>query len=138
VSDPGFLGLRARAACVESHNGANVCMNQVPIEDCVGIPSCGAGTLHGHWRELIFRRELMTGYVSPAGQQNPFSRMTIEALADLGYAVDPDQSNDYVIPTPGLMGLFEQGSRNGELQMPAPRMPTHTVDPMGRLRPIIR
>ena len=138
VTDPGFLGLRARAACIDFHSGANICLNQVPIEDCVGITGCGAGTLHGHWRELIFRRELMTGYVSPAGQQNPFSRMTIEALADLGYSVDPDQSNDYVIPTPGLMGLFDQGSRRGELQMPAPLLPTHTVDPMGRLRPIIR
>lgn len=138
VTDPGFLGQRAREACVDFHGGANICATQVPIEDCVGITGCGAGTLHGHWRELIFRRELMTGYVSQAGLQNPFSRMTIQALGDLGYVVDPDQSNDYVIPTPALMGLFEQGGRSGELQMPAPRLPTHWVDPMGRLRPIIR
>lgn len=138
VGDPGFLGQRAREACVDFHGGANICATQVPIEDCVGITGCGAGTLHGHWRELIFRRELMTGYVSQAGLQNPFSRMTIQALGDLGYAVDPDQSNDYVIPSPALMGLMELGTRSGELQMPAPRLPTHYVDPMGRLRPIIR
>lgn len=138
VENPGFLGLRAREACVDFHAGADYCATQVPIEDCVGITNCGAGTLHGHWRERIFRRELMTGYVSSAGQQNPFSRMTIQALGDLGYSVDPDQSNDYVIPPPALMSLLEHAPRGDELQMPAPRLPTHTVDPMGRLRPIIR
>jgi hypothetical protein len=138
VGDPGFLGQRAREACVDFHGGANICATQVPIEDCVGIAGCGAGTLHGHWRELIFRRELMTGYVSQAGLQNPFSRMTIQALGDLGYDVDPDQSNDYVIPPAAFMDLVEPSARRGELQMPAPRMPTHYVDAMGRLRPIIR
>lgn len=64
--------------------------------------------------------------------------MTIEALGDLGYGVDPDQSNDYVIPPAALMGLFEAGGRLGDLQLPAPKLPTHTVDPMGRLRPIVR
>lgn len=139
VTDPGFLGQRARNACVDFHGGSNICTTQVPIEDCVGITGCGAGTLHGHWRELIFRRELMTGYVSQAGLQNPFSRMTIEALADLGYGVDPDQSNDYVIPSPALMGLIQQGGAgSGELRMPAPTLPTHMIDRMGRLRPLLR
>lgn len=138
VANPGFLGVRAREACVNSHGGSSICVGQVPIEDCVGIPGCGSGTRLGHWRELIFRRELMTGYVSAAGQQNPFSRMTIEALADLGYSVDPDQSNDYVIPPPSLMSMLQQGTGSRELRMPAPRLPTHEIDPMGRARPIVR
>jgi hypothetical protein len=54
----------------------------VPVEDCVGIPGCGAGTINSHWKEPTFRNELMTGYLN-AGI-NPFSKMTIQSLADLG------------------------------------------------------
>lgn len=138
VTNPGFLGLRARESCVNDHGGANICQTQVPIEDCVGITGCGAGTIHGHWRELIFRTELMTGYVSAVGVQNPLSRMTIQALGDLGYSVDPDQSNDYVIPPQALMGLMEQGGRGRELALPAPLLPKYEIDPMGRWKPIVR
>lgn len=139
VPNPGFLGLAARAACVNDHGGATTCTNHVPIEDCVGIPGCGSGTRLGHWRELIFRTELMTGYVSAAGVRNPFSKMTIQALGDLGYTVDPDQSNDYVIPPPSLMGLRQGAASAGtELRMPAPRLPTYEVDRSGRIRPLLR
>jgi hypothetical protein len=138
VANPGFLGLAARAACVNDHGGATTCTTHVPIEDCVGIPGCGAGTRLGHWRELIFRTELMTGYVSAAGVRNPFSKMTIQALGDLGYTVDADQSNDYVIPPAALMGIRQQSSSAGDLRMPAPRLPTHEIDRSGRIRPLLR
>jgi len=138
VANPGFLGLTARAACVDDHGGASICTTHVPIEDCIGIAGCGAGTRLGHWRELIFRRELMTGYVSAAGQQNPFSKMTIQALGDLGYTVDPDQSNDYVIPPPSLMSIRLQSGGAGDLRMPAPRLPSHEIDRSGRIRPLLR
>lgn len=138
VPNPGFTGALAKIACVDDHGGATTCATHVPIEDCVGISGCGAGTRLGHWRELIFRRELMTGYVSPPGQQNPFSRMTIQALADLGYVVDPHQSNDYVIPPPSLMSSVLSGAAARERALPAPRLPTHEIDAFGRLKPIPR
>lgn len=133
VANPGFLGQRARTACQTEHGGVNTCAVQVPIEDCIGIPGCGVGTIYGHWREGIFNTELMTGYVDPP--RMPFARMTIEALGDLGYSVDPDQSNDYVMPSPSLMA---GGRRPLGLRLPAPQLPTHTVDANGRTRPILR
>ncbi len=137
VPNPGFIGARAIASCVNDHGGSGICLDRVPIEDCVSCvpPSCGAGTRLGHWREVVFKTELMTGYVSGPGVRNPFSRMTIQALADLGYTVDPDQSNDYVIPPPGVMAI-RAGGAGRELQMPEPRLPTHEIGPMGVVRPL--
>lgn len=137
VPNPGFTGPRAIASCVNDLGAGVLCLDRVPIEDCVaGVPaSCGPGTRLGHWREFNFRTELMTGYVSAAGVQNPFSRMTIQALADLGYVVDPDQSNDYVLPTTLMMESRAAG-RGGELEMPPPQMPTHEIDSRGRLNPL--
>lgn len=135
TSDPGFLGSRAILACRTEHGGTSTCATQVPIENCVGIPGCGAGTIYGHWRENTFITELMTGYLT--GTKPPFSRMTIEALGDLGYPVDPNQSNEYVLPNPPMMSLMAQPLPRG-MKLPAPIMPTHTIDASGRTRRILR
>lgn len=46
----------------------------------------GCGTANGHWRENVFTRELMTGFLN-GGVTNPLSGMTIGSLQDLGYVV---------------------------------------------------
>lgn len=137
VPNPGFTGPRAIASCVNDHGGGGLCVDRVPIEDCVeGVPAnCGLGTRLGHWREFNFDNELMTGYIEMPGVRNPFSRMTIEALADLGYSVDSDQSNDYFIPG-AMMAQLRAASPGPKLAMPEPRMPTHEIGPMGVLRPL--
>lgn len=137
VTNPGFTGARAIAACRTEHGGSAICIDRVPIEDCVsGVPlTCGAGTRLGHWREVTFKTELMTGYISGVGVKNPFSRMTIDALADLGYTVDTDLANDYLIPGTSLMA--PAGEAAGRLiALPAPRLPLFEIDPAGRVRPI--
>lgn len=58
----------------------------------------GPGTREGHWRESILGNELMTGFIS--GAEQPLSAITIGALDDLGYDVDFNQADPYVIPTP--------------------------------------
>ncbi len=138
VPNPGFLGPRALAACAEEHGGSNVCIDRVPIEDCVaGVPStCGQGTRLGHWREFTFDNELMTGYIEPAPIRNPFSRMTIEALADLGYTVDPFQSNDYLIPGASLLQALRAPGGSQRIEMPEPRLPLFEIDRVGRVRPL--
>ena len=136
VGDPGFLGERATRTCREEHGGPLTCAVQVPVENCTGIPGCGAGTIYGHWRELVFDHELMTGYIDPP--RPPFSRMSIAALADLGYTVDLEQAEDYTLPTPALRAgvLNPQNLRLG-MQLPAPVLPTQTIDSQGRVRPIL-
>lgn len=71
----------------------------VPVEN-----EGGTGTANSHWREKIFRNELMTGWVGPA---NPMSRLTIASMQDLGYMVDFDASEPYNLPN--LMELAEAG-----------------------------
>lgn len=82
----------------------------VPLENCRNtmgdsIPQCGDGTSDSHWRESVFGRELMTGYISAPGTSNPLSLITIQSFADLGYTVNPEVSDGYTVglkPIPGL------------------------------------
>lgn len=129
TTTPFFTGPLARAACINQHAGASVCGGGVPIEDCVGIAGCGAGTINSHWKELTFRTELMTGYVSGAGIPNPFSRMTIQALADLGYGVNINAEDPYTVPTPAFMSSIPAFS----VQMPEPHGPLAELDQNGRV-----
>ena len=50
----------------------------------------------GHWQESCFVNELMTPNISPSGEANPFSKLTVAALKDQGYDVNYDAANpDY-------------------------------------------
>jgi hypothetical protein len=68
---------------------------KVPVENCVGIPGCGPGTINGHWRELVMGRELMTGYLS--GATRPLSLITVQSLGDLGYTVNTSAADAYSV-----------------------------------------
>jgi len=72
----------------------------VPVEN-----TGGPGTAGGHWRETVFRNELMSGFIADPG--NPLSRMTVASLGDLGYVVDADAGEAYELPD--LMALAERG-----------------------------
>jgi leishmanolysin len=72
----------------------------VPVEN-----TGGAGTRNSHWRESVFRNELMTGFV--AGPPNPMSRLTVASLKDLGYVVDLNKAEPYSLPN--LLHLAERG-----------------------------
>ena len=72
----------------------------VPVEN-----TGGAGTRGGHWRETVFRNELMSGFIAAPG--NPLSRMTVASLGDLGYQVDLQAAEPYQLPD--LLALAEAG-----------------------------
>lgn len=96
-----FLGPAALAAAID-RNGAPAGWTSVPVENCgAASPTpCGAGTRDAHWREPVFRSELMTGWLSGATQ--PLSRTTIASLEDLGYAVDLDAADPFDLSAAGL------------------------------------
>jgi hypothetical protein len=73
----------------------------VPVEN-----TGGPGTKNSHWRETVFRNELMTGFV--ASPPNPMSRLTVASLKDLGYKVDLAKSESYSLPN--LLQLAEAAS----------------------------
>lgn len=56
----------------------------------------GAGTAYTHWSEDTFQSELMTGYITL--NHAPLSRLTARALEDLGYTVNVDNADSYVVP----------------------------------------
>jgi hypothetical protein len=97
--NPTFSGKGAMAE-YRALRGSGSANQRVPVEN-----TGGPGTADSHWRETVFRNELMTGFVGAAG--NPLSRMTVASLMDLGYAVDFDVAEDYALPN--LMDLAAEG-----------------------------
>ncbi len=72
----------------------------VPVEN-----TGGPGTANSHWRESVFRNELMSGFIAAAN--NPLSRLTVASLQDLGYVVDLAAAEPYALPN--LQALAEAG-----------------------------
>lgn len=58
----------------------------------------GSGTAGNHWKETIYDHEIMTGYVESGGNM-PLSRLTVAALKDLGYVVDLEAADAYILPS---------------------------------------
>ena len=99
TSNPTFVG----AGAMEEYRllrGAGR-RRRVPVEN-----TGGPGTADGHWRETVFRNELMSGFIAAA--DNPLSRVTAASLGDLGYQVDLAAAEPYVLPN--LLELAEAGS----------------------------
>jgi hypothetical protein len=96
--NPTFKGVHARTefGVLRDTGPANV-----PVEN-----TGGPGTRDSHWRETVFRNELMSGFIAAPG--NPLSRMTVASLQDLGYTVDLSAAEPYVLPN--LMALAEAGT----------------------------
>jgi hypothetical protein len=76
----------------------------VPIEN-----TGGPGTREGHWRESVFGNEIMTGFLNPGA--NPFSRLTVAALKDMGYQINFDAADAYALPSHlqlSMMGVWAE------------------------------
>lgn len=99
TSNPTFTGAKAKKE-YRTLRGAGARSKAVPVEN-----TGGTGTADSHWRETIFRNELMTGFVG--GGNNPLSRLTAASLQDVGYVVDLTQAESYSLPN--LMELAEAG-----------------------------
>ena len=97
-TNPTFSGAGAMAEYAALLQAA--APRQVPVENTGGV-----GTRGVHWRETVFRNELMSGFIDAAG--NPISRVTVASLGDLGYQVDIDSAEPYALPD--LRSLAESG-----------------------------
>jgi len=99
TNNPTFVGKNAKReyGLLKANPGTP---QAVPVEN-IG----GQGTADSHWRETVFRNELMSGFI--AGPGNPLSRVTVASLQDLGYVVDMDAAEPFSLPN--LMALAEAG-----------------------------
>lgn len=87
TNDPRFVGAEA----TQEYQDLGGTEAAVPIAN-----TGGAGTREGHWRELIFGDELLTGFLS--GAERPISRLSVASFRDLGYDVDLTAADAYTLP----------------------------------------
>ena len=97
TANPRFTGTSAKKAFGQLKG---IGPTPVPVEN-IG----GAGTRDGHWRESVFKNELMSGFISEAN--NPLSKLTVASLKDLGYQVNLSAAEPYTLPN--LQALAEKG-----------------------------
>ena len=98
--DTHFTGQQALRAFEKA--GGRYDRDGVPVEHA-GI---GRDT---HWRESVFGNEIMTIGREP-GVRQVLSAVTVQALGDLGYKVDPSRAEPYRVPA-GSRKVVASGSR---------------------------
>lgn len=86
--DPHFKGALAIDA-FDAAGGTVYADNKVPI----------TSRDYSHWREDVFGNEIMTPFLEQSGS-TPFSAITIQAMADVGYLVDLSLADDYQLANP--------------------------------------
>ena len=123
-TDPRYLGTNGQAGYAAV--GGTDASSGVPVEN-----TGGSGTRGAHWRESVFRTELMTGWADGAMQ---LSRATIGALKDFGYDVDLDRADPYTVPPPVVGGGLVSSQIIGERTI----APIRVVDQNGKIVPIPR
>lgn len=130
TADSRFTGAQARAACATQNGGTTTCATTVPVHS-----TDGPGTADSHWRESTFTTELMTPFIAP-GQTPIVSAMTIASLVDIGYAVNTNTKDDFLLGG-GFAALVAGESRGPVaaplLRLPEPLKPLFGVDRQGRL-----
>ena len=122
--NPLFVGAEAYAAYRALGAGVN---DRVPVEN-----TGGSGTRDSHWREGMFRNELMTGFVNSGA--NPLSAITVASLRDLGYRVDMSRADGFTLTSSAVAGGDGEaggdghaGLRIGEELLP----PRYVIDDVG-------
>ena len=89
-----FTGAAAKAAFDEIRGDNYTDSDLVPVQHQGGV-----GVWNGHWRELVFRTELMTPF--PDRGPNPMSAVSLASFVDIGYReVDYSVADEYVLPPP--------------------------------------
>jgi hypothetical protein len=121
--DTWFSGAQARAA-FDLAGGTAYTGNKVPVEN-----AGGSGLDNEHWRESVMGSELMTSYLNTGPM--PLSRVTVGALADMGYAVDTTKADAYTLPS--AAAASRAPARGIRLWGDVPAGPRYVADANGRL-----
>ena len=130
-ADTHFVGERAIAAFVAA-GGASYQGAKVPVEN-----SRTYGTPDGHWRESVFDTELMTSLLQVGA--DPISAITIQSLADIGYTVDVELSDVYLLPSSSMAAArAAEGSPAIDLSGDVVEGPAVLYDRQGRVVRVIR
>ena len=101
-ADTHFAGPLAVAAFDAAGGTGYTGGEKVPVEN-----DGEAGRADGHWRETVFRVELMTPTLDFGVE--PLSAVSIQSLADVGYRVDVSQADAYSLPNLNAASARRQG-----------------------------
>lgn len=101
TTDPIFTGANALTQFALI-GGTTYSGRPVPVEN-----QGGSGTADVHWRESVFKNEIMTGYLNSG--TNPMSRVTIASLQDLGYSVLLSAADAYTLAS-SIVNPFDTSS----------------------------
>jgi hypothetical protein len=96
---------------------------KVPVEN-----HGGPGTCDAHWRESVFKNELMTGFLNIGS--NPLSLETVASMGDLGYLVTYSAADPYVL---SLMALRAETSQTIVMRNDILQLPIRMLDRAGRV-----
>lgn len=129
-----FTGAAAKAAFDEIRGNNYTDSDLVPVQHQGGV-----GVWNGHWRELVFRTELMTPF--PDRGPNPMSVVSLASFVDIGYPeVDYSVADEYVLPPPQYAAQAAAGVRAAAARRNAIDfgreilvMPLMVVDPEGNV-----
>jgi hypothetical protein len=120
TQDTHFTGSQTLAA-FDQIGGLNyVASAKVPVEN-----HGGAGTCDGHWRESVFKNELMTGFLNIGS--NPLSLETVASMGDLGYLVTYSAADPYFLSLMLRAGPSAQVVMRDDIM----RLPITILDPAG-------
>ena len=130
-NDTHFIGPFAIAAFDAVSNPDYTAGAKVPVENDNQTPEpvLGAGSLNGHWREVIFTNELMSPLIG--GSTNPLSLVTVESLRDMGYDVDAASADAFSLSFSLIAGQSTTGGL--VLRDDIRTGPIFFADPTGRL-----
>lgn len=133
-ADTHFVGERAVAAFDAAGGDSYTAGAKVPVENS-GLP----GSADGHWREGVLVTELMTPNYNSGS--DPLSAITIQSMADLGYAVDVTQADAYSLPSAHGRALAVRrctGDQCVDLSNDIREGPIVLVGPSGRISGVLR
>ena len=115
LPDTHFAG-RSAVNAFNEIGGASYTGAKVPVEN--DTEEYVPGGLDGHWRESVFDTELMTASLSiDANASQPLSKVTIAALADLGYSVDYTRAESYTLPSESQSRLRSARAAEDEIHV---------------------
>jgi hypothetical protein len=128
-ADPYFNGARAIAA-FDRVGGTNyVAGPKVPVEN-----TGGDGTRDSHWRESVFDRELMTGFLDVGPSPQPISIVSLGSLWDMNYLVAYANTDSYAWPAPPALRVAGAQVMLREI-LEGPLYAVDTAGRVTRLRP---
>ena len=122
TSNPRYTGAQAVAAYNQIFGLSET---SIPVEN-----TGGSGTAGSHWRDSVFRSEVMTGYAGP-GSDLPLSLITVASLADLGYQVNRNAADPYTPPGSSVASSSSVRSGSGSTSLQASSLSSSTSSTAG-------